>query len=69
MDQRAVIQLEVEKEGRKYVFTMPVGAPLGEVYDVAFSVLGEILKISKEAVEKAKPAEPTEDIVEEEDAS
>jgi len=57
MDQRAVINLEVTKGEHKFVFSMPVGSPFGEAYDAAFSILNEIMGMSKKAVEQAKPAE------------
>jgi len=57
MDQRAVINLEVKKGEKTFVFSMPVGSPFGEAYDAAFSVLNEIMEMSKKAVEAAKPAE------------
>lgn len=67
MDQRAVIHLEVERETRKYTFEMPVGAPLGEVYDVCFSMLNEVLKISKDAVERANPENAPVEVEKEEE--
>jgi len=58
--QKAVIVLEVEKNERVYTFTMPVGSPFGEAYDVAFLMLQEVLKLSKEAVDRATPPEKEE---------
>lgn len=57
MEQKAVVNLEVKKGERTFVFTMPIGSPYGEAYDAAFNVLNEILEMSKKAVEAAKPAE------------
>lgn len=57
MEQKAVINLEVKKEDRTFVFSMPIGAPFGEAYDAAFTVLNEIQEMSKKAVEHAKPKE------------
>lgn len=54
MDQRGIISLELEKNGKKFSFTMPMGTPLGEAYDAAFSFLSEVLEMSKRAVEKAE---------------
>lgn len=64
MDQIAYVHLTVEKEGRKYMFMMPIGAPLGEAYDACFEALGEIIKISKEAADRAKPKDKEESVKE-----
>lgn len=52
MDQIAVINLEIEKNDNKYVFSMPIGAPLGEAYDAAFLVIREIIKMADEAAKR-----------------
>jgi len=65
MTQKAVIYLEVEKNDHKYSFTMPIGAPLGEVYDAAFEMLQEIVKLANEAVEKAEQKKVKKDKKEE----
>lgn len=57
MDQKAMVNLEVKKGERTFVFSMPIGAPFGEAYDAAFTVLNEIMEMSKKAVEQAKPKE------------
>jgi len=53
MNQRAMVQLEVEKNGRIFIFLMPIGAPFGECYDAAFECASQILEMAKEAAEKA----------------
>lgn len=58
MDQKGYIHLEVVKGERAYAFQLPIGAPFGEAYDAAFQVLQEILKMAKDASEKAAPVEP-----------
>jgi hypothetical protein len=55
MNQKGYLHLEVTKGERNYAFTLPIGAPFGEAYDAAFSVLQEILKMAQEASEKASP--------------
>ena len=65
MDLKSVILLEVVKNERTYRFEMPIGAPYGECYDVAFQVLGKISELSKEAVEKVAPTEDKAEVVEE----
>lgn len=63
MNQRAMIQLEVEKsDGRIFTFLMPIGAPFGECYDAAMECAAEVLKMAKTAQEQAeqqmKPGKP-----------
>ena len=57
MDQSAVVNLSVEKNGRSYVFSMPGGAPFGEAYDVAHMVLMKIVEMSNNAASSAKRVE------------
>lgn len=49
--------IEVSKNDRLYTFTMPVGAPFGEVYDVAYEVLNKIAELAKDGALSAKRAE------------
>lgn len=53
--QKALVVLEIEKNGRKYSLSMDMGAPLGEIYDALFAMLQDVSDMSKAAVEKAKP--------------
>ena len=60
MDQKlmpATVDLIEEKNGKTYVFSMPVGAPFGEAYDVAFEMLSKIVELSKNAADKMKREE------------
>jgi lysyl-tRNA synthetase class I len=43
-----------EKNDRIYQFIIPVGAPFGEVFDVAFELLAAAESLSKQAMENAK---------------
>ena len=53
------VNLQVEKNDRVYVFSLPVGAPYGECYDAAHECLQEIMKMAQAAADKAKqPVEP-----------
>lgn len=61
MEVRSCVQFDVVKESRTYSFIMPVGGSLGEGYDAAFQVLEKILEMSKNAADKAKPAQPAEE--------
>jgi lysophospholipid acyltransferase (LPLAT)-like uncharacterized protein len=45
-----------EKSERTYQFIIPVGAPFGEVFDVAFEVLSAAEDLAKQAMENAKKA-------------
>lgn len=54
------LAINVEKGGRKYMFSMEVGSPLGEAYDAAYVVLSELLEMSKKAAENAKPKKDEE---------
>jgi len=53
--------INIERGGRKYVFSMEVGSPIGEAYDAAYMVLAELLEMSKRAVENAKPKKDKEE--------
>jgi len=55
MNQKAIVNLEIEKDGYSYVFSMPVGSPIGSAYNAAFDVLQEIIKLSQKAAENARP--------------
>jgi len=57
MVQKSVVIFESvkgEKGERTYQFVIPVGAPFGEVFDVAFEVLAAAESLSKQALENAK---------------
>ena len=51
------IHVEVERSERKYVLSIPLGAPYGETYDVVYEMLGKILELAHESAEKVKPTE------------
>ena len=53
VNQKAMINLEIEKNDRKYVLSLPMGAPLGESYDVCHEFLRELLSMSKVAADNA----------------
>lgn len=57
MNIKSVVQFEVIKGEKSYVFSMPVGAPIGEAYDAAFECLNQLVEYSKQAAEKAKRSE------------
>lgn len=63
-NQKLSVVLEIEKNGRLYSFTMPMGAPHGEVYDCLFSLLQDVLELSKKASDKMQPNPQVEPQVE-----
>lgn len=62
MNQYLNVNFEVEKNDRKYVFTLPMQAPLGEAYDAIHEMLQEILKQAQASADKAKAAREQEAI-------
>lgn len=54
MELKSTVQVRVTKSTRDYSFLMPVGAPLGEAYDVCHEILREIVKMANEAAERSK---------------
>lgn len=54
MNIREIINLEVKKEERTYVFSIPRGAPLGEAYDVVLEMAAGVDGMFTEALERAK---------------
>lgn len=51
------VVMEVDKNGRKYTFTMPVGTNIGEAYDASLQILQEILKHVVKSAEQVAPKE------------
>jgi hypothetical protein len=56
------VVIQVTKSDRVYNFTMPMGCPLGEVYDACHEILQEIVVHSKNAADNAKRIETPCDI-------
>ena len=54
MNQELKVIFEVDKNERKYLFSLPINAPLGEAYDACHEMLQEIMKQAQASVEKAK---------------
>ena len=55
MNQRAMISVEIKKNERDYVLLMPMGAPIGEAYDVVHEMLQALLKMANDATQRAAP--------------
>jgi len=62
MNQVLSVKFVKEVNGRTYSFDFPMGAPLGESYDVCHEVLNQITKMAADAAEKAqqKPTSSTD---------
>ena len=56
MDQKGYVHLEIEKDGNKYYFAMPMGAPLAEATDAAFQVFKAVDRSFREALDKETKA-------------
>lgn len=54
MNLKSSVIMEVIKNERTYMFVLPVGAPIGEAYDVAFDFLTSIIDMSKKAVDNTR---------------
>jgi len=59
------VNIEVVKGERRYVFSVPAGAPFGESFDAAFQAMDVISNWHKKAQEQMKAARPDDDKVEE----
>ncbi len=57
MNLRSCLDFEIEKEGRRYCFKMPMGAPLGEAFDVCFAVLEKVKELAANAVKNVDPSQ------------
>ena len=59
MDQKSAVIFESikgENKERTYQFIIPVGAPFGEVFDVAFEALNAAEGLAKQAMDAAQKA-------------
>ncbi len=64
MNQNLSINFVKVVNDRSYSFSLPVGAPFGEAYDVCHEVLLQISGMAAQAAEKAKQA-PVDSLPEE----
>lgn len=69
IEQQAVINpeekrlnIEVEKDGKKFIFSVPDGTSVGTAYDACYNVLQAILGFAQKITENAKPQEPKENL-------
>jgi hypothetical protein len=60
MNAQSVVVIKVEKNDHTYAFHMPFGVQYGEAYDAAFSILEDILELSKQSLETSRRKEKEE---------
>jgi hypothetical protein len=56
MELKSSVIMEVKRNDFVFRLELPVGAPLGDAYEVIFEMLGKVVEMAKESVDKAKPA-------------
>lgn len=54
MDIKNNIVFETEKDGNVFQFSMPIGTPYGQAYDVIIEALNEVQSMSVEHARKIK---------------
>ncbi len=64
MEIRNTLVMEVEKGGNTFRLLLPAGAGLGAAYDATHEFLIQLLEMSKEAAERAKPVEASAQVSE-----
>lgn len=57
MKQTLMVNIQIDKNDNSYVFSLPMGAPIGEAYDAAHECLQEIVKMGQNAMNSAKRPE------------
>lgn len=55
------VNIEIVKEDRRYVFSIPAGAPFGESFDAVFRTMEVISGWHDKAKEKIKESRPDDD--------
>lgn len=56
MELKSSVVMEVKRNDFTFRLELPVGAPLGDAYEAIFEMLGKVVEMAKESVDKAKPA-------------
>jgi hypothetical protein len=54
------VHIEVEKDGKLFTFSMPIGVQLGMAYDAAFECLSQIVELANQAKDRAEPEKKIE---------
>lgn len=57
MTLKSQVVIEITKDNHTFQFVMPTGVSYGTAYNAAFEVLQNILEMSKQSLEQAKPME------------
>jgi hypothetical protein len=57
MKQIGYVHTEVEKDGHKYSFSMPMGSPLADASEVSFKIFKACDKLYREAIDKEVAAQ------------
>jgi hypothetical protein len=60
MDIKNCVDFSITKDGRTYSFHAPSDGSLGEAYDSAYQVLGEIARRIQESAQKTAPKDAPE---------
>lgn len=59
MDQRAIVSIDIQKDGHVFSFHMPLGAQWGHAYEAAVELVQGIEKHIKELEQKASAPQET----------
>ena len=62
MEENKQINIEVEKNNKKFYFVMPDNCPVGDAYDACHLVLNRIVELAQQIADKAKRVQ--DDVVE-----
>lgn len=54
MELKNIMTMQIERNERVYVFSIPMGAPYGECIDVAFELLKGVSELSKQAIQNTQ---------------
>ena len=63
MNQRTYVQLEIVKNEKSYILSVPFGANYQDCYDAAIEIANNIVQLSKEAQEAADKAKAEQELV------
>lgn len=55
MELKSLVVIEVDKNDKKFSFSMPAGSSYGDAYDAAFEVLQQTVELAKKAADATKP--------------
>lgn len=58
------VNIEIKKEDRRYVVSVPAGAPFGEAFDAVFKAMDVISGWHEKAKAQIKESRPTDEKVE-----